>query len=103
MDIRRIIASLCYFSIFFAGIVLPLVVYFVSNDRWVKDHAKAAFLSHLLPYAAIIAVPFAWYASGPSIGGILGVVLLFAAAGAVIFVWNIYRGIQTLIGDDIRF
>lgn len=45
---NRVLSSLCYFSIFFAGFILPLIVFFVANDPEVKRHAKRAFFSHLL-------------------------------------------------------
>ncbi len=48
MDNNRVLSSLCYFSIFFAGFILPLIVYFAANNQEVKSHAKRAFISHLL-------------------------------------------------------
>ncbi len=48
MDNNRVLSSLCYFSIFFAGFILPLIVYFAANNQEVKSHAKRAFLSHLI-------------------------------------------------------
>jgi hypothetical protein len=47
VNFNKVLASLCYFSIF------PIVVYFVADDQAVKQHAKKAFLSHLIPAATI--------------------------------------------------
>nr|WP_233252884.1 MULTISPECIES: DUF4870 domain-containing protein [unclassified Geobacillus] len=54
MNSNKVLASLCYFSIFFAGFIFPIVVYFVADDQAVKQHAKKAFLSHLIPAATIL-------------------------------------------------
>lgn len=51
---NRVLSSLCYFSIFFAGFILPIIVFFVTKDPEVKRHAKRAFLSHLLLIAPTI-------------------------------------------------
>ena len=49
---NNILSSLCYFSIFFAPFLLPIIVYFVAEDE-VKYHAKKAFWSHVFPYAIL--------------------------------------------------
>lgn len=107
MNSNKVLASLCYFSIFFAGFIFPIVVYFVANDPEVKQHAKKAFLSHLIPAATIllfiISAIFAGLTGGGSdvsfwVGS--GLVWLgFAIAGVVnlvVVVWNIIKGIQVL-------
>jgi Domain of unknown function (DUF4870) len=104
---NKVLASLCYFSIFFAGFIFPIVVYFVADDQAVKQHAKKAFLSHLIPAATIllfiISAIFAGLTGGGSdvslwVGS--GLVWLgFVIAGVVnlvVVVWNIIKGIQVL-------
>jgi hypothetical protein len=49
MDTRKVLSGLSYFSIFFAGILFPLVVMLASGDNVTKSHAKKAFVSHLIP------------------------------------------------------
>lgn len=111
MDTRRVLAALAYFSIFFMGFILPAVLYFVSDDRWVKDHAKAAFLSHCIPVVAVIVAFIGMMATGvglfslnaqgaAGVGALIAMGLLFGAAALVsliVAIWNVYRGIKVLL------
>ncbi|HZG58530.1 DUF4870 domain-containing protein [Paenibacillus sp.] len=112
METRKILAALSYFSIFFMGFILPAVLYFVSDDRYVKDHAKAAFLSHCIPLAAVVAAFVGMLATGigafgmnggaeaAGAGTLVAMVLLFGAAGLVsliVTIWNVVKGVQVLI------
>jgi TctA family transporter len=107
MNSNKVIASLCYFSIFFAGFIFPIVVYFVANDPEVKKHAKKAFLSHCIPVATIVFFVILGVFMGVAqqysdvsflVGG--GLIWIgFAIAGVVnlvVVVWNIIKGIQVL-------
>ncbi|BCB05644.1 DUF4870 domain-containing protein [Bacillus sp. KH172YL63] len=103
METNKVLSALCYFSIFFAGFLFPLIVYFVSDDPGVKKDAKAAFLSHLIP---VIAVPFIFTGLvmdlGFFAGGglpvftilIIGLVILVSVA---VVIWNVYKGIKVLL------
>ncbi|OEH92234.1 DUF4870 domain-containing protein [Bacillus solimangrovi] len=100
METNKVLSSLCYFSIFFAGFIFPIVVYFVSDDRELKDHAKSALLSHLLPFlsfvAGIILVITTSLAGGePSLLFILFFVIIMAI-NVIVVIWNIVKGIQVL-------
>ncbi|REE81265.1 uncharacterized protein DUF4870 [Paenibacillus taihuensis] len=94
MESNKIISALCYFSIFFAGFIVPVVIYFVSNDYEVKGHAKRALLSHLIP---IIALPLFFVAifSG-HVGTILFLGLISALLGFLVVIWNVVMGIRVL-------
>jgi glycopeptide antibiotics resistance protein len=95
----KLISALCYFSIFFAGFILPIAVYFIVDNREVKDHAKRALLSHLIPLITIpIIIMFSIMAE--TVGGfgifiIFGFVLAFLIT-IVVTVWNVVKGIQVL-------
>jgi len=112
METRKVLAALAYFSIFFMGFILPAVLYFVSDDRYVKDHAKAAFLSHCIPVAAVVVAFVGMLATGvgafgiggsveaAGVGTIVGMLLLFGAAALVslvVAIWNVYKGIKVLL------
>ncbi|MGX9135997.1 DUF4870 domain-containing protein [Rummeliibacillus sp. JY-2-4R] len=73
LDNNRVLSSLCYFSIFFAGFILPVIVYFAANNQEVKHHAKRAFISHLL-----LLIPT-----------IIGVVLFIALLASSAFTFNV--------------
>ncbi len=116
LDNNRVLSSLCYFSIFFAGFILPLIVYFVSTDQDVKRHAKRAFISHLLLIiptifgvilfiATIAASPFSYemnIMNESSGNGTFLVILWFVfvivevVISLVVFIWNVIQGIKVL-------
>ncbi len=106
---NRILSSLCYFSIFFAGFILPLIVMLVVKDRDVKKHATHALISHLLLYVPaviffIILATMGIFASAEmsdSTGAALGIgviifIIFMALFSLAIVIWNIVRGIQVL-------
>ena len=55
MSNNKLLAALCYFSVFFTPLLIPVIVYFVSDDREVKHHAKRSLVSHLVPVVLLIA------------------------------------------------
>ncbi len=104
METNKVLSALCYFSIFFAGFIFPIIVYFISDNPYVKKDAKAAFLSHLLP---IIAVPLVIagvfmdigiFSSGSGMPIYFMIMIglsILVSIGVVI--WNIYKGIKVLL------
>ncbi|RKD73589.1 hypothetical protein ATL39_1891 [Sinobaca qinghaiensis] len=64
MSSDRIISAVSYISIFFAPVLLPLIVWIVGNE-FVSKHAKRAFVSHVLPWLFFLGamVPF-WIVGG---------------------------------------
>lgn len=107
---NRIIASLCYFSIFFAGFILPLIVFLAVPEQSVKKHAKAALISHLflvipsiLVFIGIIF--FGTLSDSPPSGDaavVITIVLFIVLAlfSLAIMIWNIYRGIKVLNTEE---
>ncbi|MDZ5474120.1 DUF4870 domain-containing protein [Bacillus sp. 31A1R] len=106
METNKILSALSYFSIFFAGIVFPLIVLLVSEDKRVKEHAKSALLSHFIP---LIPVPFLIFAGVT--GAIQGTteMPIFLAVGVVVTIilslvvtiWNIVKGVKVLSKESI--
>lgn len=103
MDTDKVLAALSYFSILFAGIIFPIVVYFVTKNSNVKSHAKKALLSHLIP---LIPIPVfglifiigilndtgEWMFSAFLFIGVgLSIVL-----SLVVLIWNIIKGVKVL-------
>ncbi|WP_338753163.1 DUF4870 domain-containing protein [Bacillus sp. FJAT-52991] len=105
MRANKILSSLCYFSIFFAPFLFPVIVYFIASGE-VKNHAKRAFWTHLIPYVLLIAgILFSGVlglgAQGEMTAGI-GIIMtyiVFALIGLYFFIWNIVRGIKVLLGN----
>ena len=46
---EKILASLSYFSVFFAPFLFPLIIW-IGLDRPVSTHGKRAILYHIAPY-----------------------------------------------------
>ncbi|MBE4907012.1 DUF4870 domain-containing protein [Bacillus luteolus] len=99
METNKIISSLCYFSIFFAGFLLPIAVYFIVQDQEVREHAKKAFISHLIPFITIIFFVLPMFVMGSmeaAVGGMLIFFALFSLISFIVVIWNVVKGIQVL-------
>lgn len=108
LDNNRVLSALCYFSIFFAGFLLPVIVYFVSTDSDVKHHAKRAFISHLLLIIpsifgfVIFFFVFGFYGNSSdnvlSTGPILIITFIIVEIllSAAVIIWNIIQGVRVL-------
>ncbi|WP_432352838.1 DUF4870 domain-containing protein [Sporosarcina sp. A2] len=55
MDNSKLLSSLSYFSVFFAPLLVPFVIWLVVDNRDVKQHSKRALISHLIPMILLIA------------------------------------------------
>jgi hypothetical protein len=98
-DSNKLISALCYFSVFFAGFILPIAVYFIVDDKEVKRHAKHAFVSHLIPLISIPLFVLGGIMSG--MGDVFGIVIVLGfiltfLVNVVVVVWNVVKGIQVL-------
>ncbi|MFB7142079.1 DUF4870 domain-containing protein [Gottfriedia sp. NPDC056225] len=103
METNKILSSLCYFSIFFAPFLLPIIVYFVAKDQQIKSHSKRALFSHILPFLTIIILGaisiFTFNTMGDGVSyTIIGGFILVCIVNLVVFIWNIVQGIKVLIG-----
>ena len=101
MEGNKLLASLCYFSVFFAPFLFPIIVYFVAKHERVKMHAKKSFLSHLIP-VVIVLVAGGLFLFFVIIGvdGWIGLpfigVMIGGVVHVVVIIWNIIKGIQVL-------
>ncbi|TDL78890.1 DUF4870 domain-containing protein [Peribacillus frigoritolerans] len=103
MKTDKLLSSLCYFSIFFAPFLFPIIVYFISDDLEVKQHAKKSLLSHIIPIVTIIApffmILFAGMFSSPeafAVGVVIFGFILIGIVNLVVFIYNIVQGIKIL-------
>ncbi|WP_409290342.1 DUF4870 domain-containing protein [Peribacillus sp. SCS-37] len=100
MNVSKLLSSLSYFSVFFAPFLLPIVIYFVSDDLFVRDNAKKALLSHLIPFVGVVFI-IAGLAgdlfgfSGLPFFFILGLAF-YAFLCFIMVIWNIVKGIKVL-------
>ncbi|WP_010290890.1 DUF4870 domain-containing protein [Kurthia massiliensis] len=108
---NRVLASLNYFSIFFAGFLFPLIVWIISKNDFEKYHAKRALISHviaLLPglfaFGAIMFLAITTASVEPSTsnssylfgGGFILILVIYFVVLAIIMIWNVIQGIKVL-------
>ncbi|SHG74891.1 DUF4870 domain-containing protein [Virgibacillus chiguensis] len=102
MQPNNILSSLCYFSVFFAPFLFPIIVYFVAETN-VKKHAKSALGMHLVPFITVVGLIIVTIMLGFSNlsdtvnGGVLiAVGMLAVIINIYYFILNIIRGIKVL-------
>ena len=49
MNNSKLLSSLSYFSVFFAPLLVPFVIWLLADSQDVKYHSKRALFSHLIP------------------------------------------------------
>jgi membrane-associated HD superfamily phosphohydrolase len=104
MESRKVLSSLCYFSIFFAGFLFPLAVYFATGDQGTKRNAKSALLSHLIlliPTPLIVLAVFYDFTNiqdSVPVFTIISMVVL-VLLWMVIIIWNIIKGVKALTAE----
>lgn len=112
MENNKLLSALSYFSVLFAPLILPIIVFFISHDKEVKHHAKKSLISHIVPLVLMIilfisifatTVPFSysmsttykepsiWLASGPLI-----FILFYLVVYAIVLIWNVIQGVKVL-------
>lgn len=105
METRKVLSGLCYFSVFFAGFIFPLVVWFASGDAVTKSHAKKALLSHLIP---LIPVPFLIFALVNDAAMInneqipvftIVTIVAMVLVSVIVVIWNVIKGVKVLIQE----
>ncbi|WP_438319210.1 DUF4870 domain-containing protein [Sporosarcina sp. FA9] len=105
-------SALCYFSILFSPLLLPIIIYLVTNDTEVRTHAKRSLISHIIPIALLI-VGFILFSLSIfslenrmfdmmqgssnfwSISPIL-FMFIYGLITAIIFIWNIIQGVRLI-------
>lgn len=118
MDNSKLLSSLSYFSVFFAPLLLPFILWMVADHQDVKRHSKRALISHLIPTVLLVAASLISFfqffsfrqtsndllhatsmlAPSPSIGFWGAVPILFMMLYSFLFVivliWNVVQGVK---------
>ncbi|SMG18924.1 DUF4870 domain-containing protein [Paenibacillus aquistagni] len=102
MKPSQVLSSLCYFSIFFAPFLFPLLIWLIADNE-VKDHAKKALWSHIVPTIVLIIGMITSFSVGIGSESAVWVsILLVVTYGLFIliwlyyFIWNIVKGLRVL-------
>lgn len=112
MSNSKILSSLSYFSVFFAPLLVPIIIYFVADEFEVRRHAKKALVSHIVPIALLIAgfiiMSFSVFSfntdaitnagSNVMFWGFIPLlfIILYSLLLLSVLVWNVYKGIKVL-------
>lgn len=96
------LASICYFSTFFAPILLPLVVWIVAHKP-VSTHAKKALIYHIVPWLLIgTSVSFFIISlSGSTLIFHLMVAILTGLSSVYFYIYNLYCGVKVLLYNEL--
>lgn len=107
MDQSKGLSALGYLSFFFAPFIVPLILFFVTKEDFIKHHSKRAFISQLIPIVlgliyiiVFFSFAFTWdstmnadffFGSTVFIGFIILLILTFFIA-----IWNVVQTIKVL-------
>lgn len=109
---KKLVSALCYFSVFIFPLLLPFVIYLVIDDNEIKNHAKRALISHLIPVilliAGVIIFSFSMFTIDKRMSTIISggfdfwsvapfiYTLLYSLLFIVILIWNVFQGVKLL-------
>lgn len=112
MTNKKTLSALCYFSVFFFPLLIPFVIYLLSDDKEVKIHAKRSFISHLIPIILLIIGVILFSISMFTVEKRMMAVLdqqfdfwqiapfLFTLVYSLLFmtllIWNVFQGVKVL-------
>ena len=100
MEQSKIFSSICYFSVFFAPIIVPIIMYFVVDDSIVKKHAKYSLLSQFI--LLVLFIPIIMVAVFVNFEQSSGILWLFVSISVyfiitiIVVIWNVIKGIKIL-------
>ncbi|EMA6342293.1 DUF4870 domain-containing protein [Bacillus cytotoxicus] len=103
MNGNKILAALSYWSVFFAPILFPIIIWIIGENE-TKIHAKKALWTHIIPgiaaFLGMIIVGMLGIGSNqPDITLGIGAIIIVGICGIIsiyFFIWNIVKGIQVL-------
>lgn len=95
MKADKLLSSLCYFSVFFAPFLFPIMIWILTKEE-VSYHAGKALWTHTVPYLCIIAglITIAFAGASPMT---LSIIVVLALIGFFYFLLNFIRGINVLL------
>ncbi|KOS60058.1 DUF4870 domain-containing protein [Lysinibacillus agricola] len=109
MENQKILSAFSYLSIFFAPFIVPLVVYFISKDSYVKSHSIRALISHLIPvgfgiilFAVFVISTFSFNTFDPDSSSSTFLIIWFASFAIYllvsigILIWNIVQAVRVI-------
>ena len=106
----RVLASVSYFSIFFAPIILPIIIW-IFADKPASTHAAKSLFYHIITYLGPIFIIIIASLGGMLINQqhqtIMVITIIFAVILIILTIWytikNVYRDIKVLISENAYF
>ncbi len=101
METNKVLSAVCYLGVLFMPLIVPIVIFFVVDDDFVKKQAKSSIWSQLIPvlFFPLLIVEMIFYI--PEQGDFPGLFLLtffaFICVSLIVLIWNIVKGIKLLI------
>ena len=105
------LSAISYLSYFFAPFIVPIIIFFITQEDFVKRHSKRAIFSHLIPIVSGIIFAIFFFVSAFSwdtntgeniyIGDIFTsslfiVFVIFLIVTFIIAIWNLVQAIKVL-------
>ncbi|QDW87835.1 DUF4870 domain-containing protein [Staphylococcus hominis] len=99
---EKLLASLCYFSVFFAPFLFPIIVWILA-EKPVTTHAKKSIIFHILPWLMIaVSTIFLALTENHYATSIYFIIwLIFLAAAFFLYIYNLYCGIKVLLVERL--
>lgn len=101
METNKVLSAVCYLSVLFMPFIVPIVIFFVVDDMFVKKHAKSSIWSHFIPFlfVPVLIVEIVYYIPKQENFPLLFLItfIAFACVSFIIVIWNIIKGITLLI------
>ncbi|PTF03969.1 hypothetical protein BUY45_06175 [Staphylococcus devriesei] len=101
---NKILSSLCYFSVFFAPFLFPIVIWIISSE-YTAHNAKKALAYHALPYICLILAIIIFGTNNTISNSLMFNIMFFIAiililASIFYVIKNIYMGIKVLLDNE---
>ncbi|WP_436855580.1 DUF4870 domain-containing protein [Staphylococcus caeli] len=107
---ERVLAAICYLSIFFAPLIVPIAVWIFASKP-TSSHAAKSLVYHIITYLGPIFLIISAAMSGVLLNHTSTTLTVISITIAIILliltIWytikNVYRGIMVLISEDAFF
>jgi hypothetical protein len=89
--------------VFFAPFLLPIAIYLIVDHHEVKQHAKKALISHIIPFLSVVGmiglILFSSFSNPSEVAFFtvfIGSFIVVGIINIIVVIWNIVKGIKLL-------
>jgi hypothetical protein len=107
MNTNKVLAGLSYLSIFCVGFIFPLIVFLVSSSAYVKEHAKKALISHIIPIipvlvlvGSVVYLEFTNQLTDTTSIFLIAGAIFTVVISIIVTIWNLVKAIKVFANDD---